>query len=75
MTIKLLENLYLVLNWTSIIPAICGIILGFLVGEKVFGAFGIDTEELSKGARIILKVIASIILAIIFALLVSVKRM
>ncbi|OUC52220.1 hypothetical protein B7939_02025 [Eggerthia catenaformis] len=75
MTIKLLENLYLVLNWTSVIPAICGIILGFLVGEKVFRVFGIDTEELSKGEKNILKVIASIVLAIIFALLVSVKRM
>ena len=75
MTIKLLENLYLVLNWISVIPAICGIILGFLVGDALFGAFGIDTEDLSKGAKIILKVIASIVLAIILAILVSVKRM
>lgn len=75
MTIKLLENLYLVLNWVSVIPAICGIILGFLVGEKIFRAFGIDTEELSSGARIILKVVASIVLAIILAILVSIKRM
>lgn len=74
MTIKLLENLYLVLNWVSVIPAICGIILGFLVGEKIFRAFGIDTEELSSGARIILKVVASIVLAIILAILVSIKR-
>ena len=75
MTIKLLENLYLVLNWVSVISAICGIIQGFLVGEKIFRAFGIDTEELSSGARIILKVISSIVLAIILAILVSIKRM